>query len=97
MELDPGNIDAWNDYSNFYLKTPPKLEQLKVERAIITNKGDQDLKLRLIAMQIASGKIADAKSSWLISKNENSSLKLFEIYPEIKNIPEIVDVIKKEK
>ena len=50
-------------------------------------------------MQIASGKIADAKSKLIdFQKNENSSIqKLFEIYPEIKNIPEIIEVIKKGK
>ena len=100
VELDPGNIDAWIDYSNFLFENTSKTRAIKeVERAIITNKGDQDLKLRLIAMQIASGKIADAKSKLIdFQKNENSSIqKLFEIYPEIKNIPEIIDVIKKEK
>ena len=100
VELDPGNIDAWIDYSNFLFENTSKTRAIKeVERAIITNKGDQDLKLRLIAMQIASGKIADARSKLIdFQKNENSSIqKLFEIYPEIKNIPEIIDVIKKEK
>ena len=100
VELDPGNIDAWIDYSNFLFENTSKTRAIKeVERAIITNKGDQDLKLRLIAMQIASGKIDDAKSKLIdFQKNENSSIqKLFEIYPEIKNIPEIIDVIKKEK
>ena len=100
VELDPGNIDAWIDYSNFLFENTSKTRAIKeVERAIITNKGDQDLKLRLIAMQIASGKIADAKSKLIdFQKNENSSIqKLFEIYPEIKNIPEIIDVIKKDK
>ena len=100
VELDPGNIDAWIDYSNFLFENTSKTRAIKeVERAIITNKGDQDLKLRLIAMQIASGKIADAKSKLIdFQKNENSSIqKLFEIYPEIKNIPEIIEVIKKGK
>ena len=100
VELDPGNIDAWIDYSNFLFENTSKTRAIKeVERAIVTNKGDQDLKLRLIAMQIASGKIADAKSKLIdFQQNENSSIqKLFEIYPEIKNIPEIIEVIKKEK
>ena len=100
VELDPGNIDAWIDYSNFLFENTSKTRAIKeVERAILTNKGDQDLKLRLIAMQIASGKIADAKSKLIdFQQNENSSIqKLFEIYPEIKNIPEIIEVIKKEK
>ena len=100
VELDPRNIDAWIDYSNFLFENTSKTRAIKeVERAIVTNKGDQDLKLRLIAMQIASGKIADAKSKLIdFQQNENSSIqKLFEIYPEIKNIPEIIEVIKKEK
>ena len=57
----------------------------EVKKGIENNKDDLDLKLRLVAMQISSGLIPDAKSS--LSKmqhlDKNIFKKLIDIYPEV--------------
>ncbi|MBM78931.1 MAG: hypothetical protein CL846_10665 [Crocinitomicaceae bacterium] len=97
VELDPKNIDAWIDYSNFLFDNDTKNKAIdEVQRAINKNKDQQDLHLRLVAMQIAEGNLVEAKSN-LVSLQNNAKIsceKLFEIYPEAKNIPEISIVIE---
>ena len=68
----------------------------EVQRAIKKNKDQQDLQLRLVAMQIAEGNLVEAKTK-LVSLQNNAKIsceQLFEIYPEAKNIPEISIVIE---
>ena len=68
----------------------------EVQRAIKKNKDQQDLQLRLVAMQIAEGNLVEAKTN-LVSLQNNAKIsceQLFEIYPEAKNIPEISIVIE---
>lgn len=97
VELDPKNIDAWIDYSNFLFDNDAKNKAIdEVQRAIKKNKDQQDLHLRLVAMQIAEGNLTDAKTN-LVSLQNNAKIsceQLFEIYPEAKNIPEISIVIE---
>ena len=96
VELDPSNVDAWIDYSNFLFDNSSKTKAIKeVERAITNNTNDTDLQLRLVAMQISAGKIVDAKNGLveLQSAQKISCEKLLDIYPEAKNIPEIINVI----
>jgi tetratricopeptide (TPR) repeat protein len=97
VELDPKNIDAWIDYSNFLFDNNSKNKAIdEVQRAIKKNKDQEDLHLRLVAMQIAEGNLADAKTN-LVSLQNNAKIsceQLFEIYPEAKNIPEISIVIE---
>ena len=86
IDLEPNNIDAWIDYSNFLYDNNSKSKALKeVKKGIENNKDDLDLKLRLVAMQISSGLIPDAKSS--LSKmqhlDKNIFKKLIDIYPEV--------------
>jgi len=97
VELDPANIDAWIDYSNFLFDNNSKSKAIKeVERAIKNNSDQLDLQLRLVAMQISAGKLIDAKKGLMHLQNaqKSSCEKLFDIYPEAKNIPEIINVIK---
>ena len=97
VELDPKNIDAWIDYSNFLFDNDSKNKAIdEVQRAIKKNKDQQDLQLRLVAMQIAEGNLVEAKTN-LVSLQNNAKIsceQLFEIYPEAKNIPEISIVIE---
>ena len=97
VELDPGNIDAWIDYSNFLFDNTSKIRAIKeVERAILKNKNQPELQLRLVAMQISAGKIIDAKNR-LVKLQDTQKIsceKLYDIYPEAKNFPEITSVIQ---
>jgi tetratricopeptide (TPR) repeat protein len=100
VELDPGNVDAWIDYSNFLFDNSSKSKAIEeVERAIKKNTGEPDLQLRLVAMQISAGNISDARNRLVqLQDTEKSSCeKLFEIYPEAKDIPEINNIINHYK
>lgn len=86
IELEPNNIDAWIDYSNFLFDNTSKSKALnEVKKGIETNQDDTELKLRLIAMQISIGLIADAKSSLsqMQSLDKNIFKKLLDVYPEV--------------
>ena len=53
IQLDPKNIDAWIDYSNFLFdKTSKSTAINEVKKAIKANDNQVDLKLRRVAMQI---------------------------------------------
>ena len=96
VELDPSNVDAWIDYSNFLFDNDSQSKAIKeVERAITKNNNEPDLQLRLVAMQISAGKIIEAKKGLMQLQDVEkiSCEKLFDIYPEAKNIPEITKVI----
>ncbi len=98
VELDPNNVDAWIDYSNFLFDNSSKSRAIKeVEKAIKKNSDEPDLQLRLVAMQISDGNISDAKTGLAQLQNleKSSCEKLLEIYPDAKNIPEIINVINR--
>ncbi len=100
VELDPGNVDAWIDYSNFLFDHSSKSKAIKeVERAIKKNNNEPDLQLRLVAMHISDGNISEAKTGLvqLQDAEKSSCEKLFEIYPDAKKIPEIINVINHYK
>ena len=59
-----------------------------IKKGIENNRDDLDLKLRLIAMQISSGLISDAKLSLSKMQYHDKSIlkKLIDIYPEVLNV-----------
>ena len=66
----------------------------------IENNGDQqELNFRLIAFLIADNKLNEAsiKLHNILSKDKKTIAKLFEIYPQAKEIQEIVDIIAQYK
>ena len=69
-------------------------------RTAIENNGDQqELNFRLIAFLIADNKLNEAsiKLHNILSKDKKTIAKLFEIYPQAKEIQEIVDIIAQYK
>ena len=97
VELDPNNIDAWIDYSDFLYENNALQKALKTIRSAINNNSDEngDLHYRLIAMLIADNKLSEAKNKLhhLLQKDTKTVTRLYEIYPQAKEIKEIVDII----
>lgn len=92
IQLDPKNIDAWIDYSNFLFDNTSKSTAIKeVKKAIKSNGNKEDLKLRLVAMQISTGNLSEAKSSLSEMQNsdKNTFKKLIDIYPEVLQVEEM--------
>ena len=100
VELEPNNIDAWIDYSNFlYENNAPKKALNTVRKAIKNNGEEEDLSFRLIAFLLADNKLNEAsiKLHNILKKDKKTITKLFEIYPQAKDIQEIVDIIAQYK
>ncbi len=97
VELDPNNIDAWIDYSDFLYENNALKKALKTIRTAINNNADEngDLHFRLIAMLIADNKLSEAKNKLhnLLQKDNKTVSRLYEIYPKANEIKEIVDII----
>ena len=96
VELEPKNVDAWLDYSNFLFENnSPKKALSTVRKAIQNNQDQTELNFKLIAFLIAENKINEAtiKLHTILKKDNKVFKKLFEIYPEAKEIQEIVDII----
>ena len=96
VELEPKNVDAWLDYSNFLFENnSPKKALSTVRKAIQNNQDETELNFKLIAFLIAENKINEAtiKLHTILKKDNKVFKKLFEIYPEAKEIQEIVDII----
>ena len=92
IQLDPKNIDAWIDYSNFLFDNTSKSTAInEVKKAIKSNNNQGDLKLRLVAMQISTGNLAEAKSSLFEMQisDQNTFKKLIDIYPEVLQVEEM--------
>ena len=92
IQLDPKNIDAWIDYSNFLFdNTSKSLAINEVKKAIKSNNNQMDLKLRLVAMQISTGNIIEAKNSLSEMQNsdQNTFKMLIDIYPEVLQVEEM--------
>ena len=92
IQLDPKNIDAWIDYSNFLFDNRSKSTAIsEVKKAIKSNGNKEDLKLRLVAMQISTGNLSEAKSSLSEMQNsdKNTFKKLIDIYPEVLQVEEM--------
>ena len=97
VELDPNNIEAWIDYSNFLYENNALQKAVKTIRTAINNNSDEndDLHFRLIAMLIADNKLTEAKNKLhlILQKDTKTASRLYEIYPQAKEIKEIVDII----
>jgi len=96
VEMDPDNIEAWLDYSNMlFQKASPKAAAKLLKDAIELNGNQEDLQYRLVAYQISVGDNENAKINLrkALSTNYNGHEKLFEFYPQAKDITEIVDII----
>lgn len=96
VELDPDNIEAWLDYSNMlFQKASPKDAAKLLKDAIALNGNQEDLQYRLVAYQISVGDNENAKINLrkALSTNYKGHEKLFEFYPQAKDITEIVDII----
>lgn len=96
VQLDPDNIEAWLDYSNIlFQKSSPKDAAKLLKDAIALNGSQEDLQYRLVAYQISVGDNENAKINLrkALSENYSGHEKLFEFYPQAKNITEIVDII----
>ena len=92
IQLDPKNIDAWIDYSNFLFDNTSKSTAInEVKKAIKSNNNQVDLKLRLVAMQISTGNLSEAKStlSEMQNSDQNTFKKLIDIYPEVLQVEEM--------
>ena len=96
VDLDPDNIDAWLDYSNIlFEKSSPKDAAKLLKDAIALNGDQEELQYRLVAYQISVGDSENAKINLrkALSTNYKGHEKLFEFYPQAKDITEIVDII----
>ena len=96
IELEPKNIDAWIDYSNFLFDNNATKKALSTVRKAIKNNGEEtDLDFNLIAYLLADNKINEAtiKLHNILKKDNKVFKKLFEIYPQAREIQEIVDII----
>jgi len=96
VDLDPDNIDAWLDYSNIlFEKSSPKDAAKLLKDAIALNGDQEELQYRLVAYQISVGDSENAKINLrkALSANYKGHEKLFEFYPQAKDITEIVDII----
>ena len=82
--MEPENIDAWINYSNFLFDNNSKLEALAEGKANKFNKNNFDLKLRLVAMKFQQD-FTEAKLSLIEmqSLNKNTLNQLLEIYPQL--------------
>jgi tetratricopeptide (TPR) repeat protein len=92
IQLDPKNIDAWIDYSNFLFDNTSKSTAInEVKKAIKSNDNQVDLKLRLVAMQISTGNLSEAKSNLSEMQNSDQNIfkKLIDIYPEVLQVKEM--------
>jgi len=100
IELDPDNIDAWLDYSDIlYKKASPKEAASLLNKALSHNSNDEDLQYRLVAYQISVGDTKAARENLkkALKTNYQAHEKLFEFYPQARDITEIVDIIANYK
>ena len=67
--------------------------------AIKNNGEEEDLSFKLIALLLADNKLNEAsiKLHNILKKDKKTIAKLFEIYPQAKDIQEIVDIIAQYK
>lgn len=96
VDLDPDNIEAWLDYSNIlFEKSSPNDAARLLKDAIALNGDQEELQYRLVAYQISVGDNENAKINLrkALSVNYKGHEKLFEFYPQVKDITEIVDII----
>ena len=91
------------DWDNHVKKNPHLKDKLKILSWSINVKWsdgeEEDLSFRLIAFLIADNKINEAtiKLHSILKKDKKVIKKLFEIYPQAKEIQEIVDIIAQYK
>ena len=100
VELEPNNVDAWIDYSNFLFENNAPKKAISTVRTAIKNNGEEeDLSFRLIALLLADNKLNEAsiKLHHILRKDKKTITKLFEIYPQARDIQEIVDIIAQYK
>lgn len=100
IEIDPDNIEAWLDYSNIlFKKDSPKAAAKLLNKALSFHSDDEDLQYRLIAYQISVGETDKARENLkkALKSNYQAHEKLFEFYPQARNITEIVDIIANYK
>ena len=105
VDINTDRILAWNDKNldNLPVYEPGLADVIKktrgknlffsseVKKAIKSNDNQVDLKLRLVAMQISTGNLSEAKSSLSEMQNsdQNTFKKLIDIYPEVLQVEEM--------
>lgn len=97
VNLEPDNVDAWLDLSNVTTELESTEEAVKViYKALQLNENDGSLMYRLVAYLLQSGRKESAKDQLqeALDRNFEAHQKLFNYYPEAKNLNDILDIIE---